>query len=87
MRGKVILSAVAAACLGAVPVQASPAAADKSPNSEKKICKKEAPSTGSRLGATRICATEAEWRAREEITEDARAQLERTQTQRPIRSD
>ena len=59
--GLLLLASDPAAAASAQPAVQPTAEA---PKEERKICKREA-STESRLGAKRICLTEAEWRARD----------------------
>jgi hypothetical protein len=66
------------AALTQPPAQADPAVADKTAT-PKKICKTEPPKAGSRLGATRFCGTEEQWRARDETTNDMRTRIEAMQ--------
>ena len=82
----VALSAIVAGSM-AVSAQAAPAPVAKSASTEKIICKKEPPKIGSRLGVTRFCGTERDWRAREQSTKDMRMEVERQQAQRPTDFD
>jgi hypothetical protein len=81
MHMKLILASLAAGLT--VAAQAAPATADN-PDPLKKICKKQAPPIGSRLGATRICATAEEWKAKDAATVDTRKNFEQVQQQRAL---
>ena len=52
----------AAVASGAASVQ--PAAAETEAMLNETVCKKQAPATGSRLGARTVCMTNKEWRER-----------------------
>jgi hypothetical protein len=81
MPRKLIFTALVASL--AVAAQAAPATADKG-DPMKKICKKQAPPIGSRLGATRICATAEEWKAKDDAMVATRKNFEKVQQQRAL---
>ncbi|SMF69029.1 hypothetical protein [Allosphingosinicella indica] len=55
----------------------------KKPSKTKLVCKMSAPALGTRLGATRKCATEQEWATWErEIAEESRRNIDKVQMQR-----
>jgi hypothetical protein len=85
MQAKLMFTILAAGLM-AVPAQAAPATADQ-PDPMKKICKKEPPPIGSRLGATRICGTAAEWEARERASNDMGDHIARHQRQRAFQEN
>lgn len=78
MRVGMILAAVAATM--AVPA----VAAEKEDDPNKIVCKKQQPEIGSRLGAKRVCATAAEWAAREEMRAEVKNNIDKIQHQRAL---
>ena len=83
MRLKMTLAAVAASLI-ILPAHAAPASEGvKAPNT-KKTCRKQQPPTGSRLGAKKVCATAAEWAARDQAMEESRKAVEKVQQQRGL---
>lgn len=79
MRVGLILAA-AAAILAAPAI----AAGDDESKGDKLICKKQQPETGSRLGAKRVCATAAEWAAREQMQAEVKNNIDKIQQQRAL---
>lgn len=51
----------------------------KGERKEKKVCRREPPPTGSRLGSRRICRTEFEWRMSQEAAQRALDQQDQHQ--------
>jgi hypothetical protein len=83
MRLKLTFAAVAASLI-ILPAQAAPASEGAKVAKAKKTCRKQQPPTGSRLGATKVCATAEEWAARDEAVAEARKNIERVQSQRGL---
>lgn len=66
-----------------MPGLPSEAMARNKADPDKIICKKQQAPLGSRLGAKRVCGTEAEWKAREEeIAGEAKRNIDKVQMQR-----
>lgn len=60
-------SLILALALSAMPIASETPAPAPTPDPERKICKVEKSSV-SRLGAKRVCRTEAEWKAVQDAT-------------------
>ncbi|SMF61406.1 hypothetical protein [Allosphingosinicella indica] len=87
MRGMLILAVAATAALGAPALAQSGASNIKTGekmDSDKVICRKVEPATGSRLGSKRVCATAREWAQADERSREARQDIDKLQQQRAV---
>lgn len=77
-------AAAAFAFHAAAPATSTPKAdkATASAASDKLICRKQQPPSGTRIGPTRICATAMEWQMRDEMAQETRRNIDKVQQQR-----